>query len=143
MGNHKTEKFIEVYQSLNKDNLCLLNQIYHQDITFKDPLHQVTGLTELTNYFSGLYSNLSYCQFTISDAISTDDKAFVYWTMQYVHPKLNGAQQISVEGHSHLQFVDEKIISHRDYFDVGALLYRHVPLLGSVINYIDKRAAQS
>lgn len=142
MGNHNTQRFIEVYQSLNKDNLFLLDDIYHQDITFKDPLHQVTGLTELTDYFSALYSNLSYCQFIISDAVSTDDQAFVYWTMQYAHPKLNGAQQISVEGHSCLRFVDDKIISHRDYFDAGALLYRHIPLLGSVIKYIDKRAAQ-
>lgn len=143
MGNHKKEKFIEVYQSLNKDNLFLLGEIYHPDIAFKDPLHQVTGLTELTDYFSGLYSNLSYCQFIISDAVSTDDKAFVYWTMQYAHPKLNGAQQIDVEGHSYLLFNGEKIISHRDYFDVGALLYRHIPLLGSVIKHIDKKAAQS
>ncbi|HEA17943.1 hypothetical protein LCGC14_2560880 [marine sediment metagenome] len=143
MGNHKTEKFIEVYQSLNKDNLFLLDDIYHQDIVFQDPLHQISGLTELTDYFSGLYSNLSYCKFIISDAISTDDKAFVYWTMQYAHPKLNGAQQISVAGHSYLRFAGEKIINHRDYFDVGALLYRHIPLLGSVIKYIDKRAVQS
>lgn len=143
MGNHKTEKFIEVYQSLNKDNLYLLNEIYDPDITFKDPLHEVSGLTELSDYFSGLYSNLTYCQFIISDTVSTDDRAFVYWTMQYAHPKLNGAQQISVEGHSHLRFAGEKIISHRDYFDVGALLYRQIPLLGSVIKYIDKKAAQS
>ncbi|TMO11870.1 transcriptional regulator, partial [Pseudoalteromonas sp. S185] len=32
------------------------------------------------------------------------------------------------------------IIKHRDYFNVGELLYKHIPILGSVVNYIDKRA---
>ena len=34
-----------------------------------------------------------------------------------------------------------KIINHRDYFDVGAMLYRHIPVLGSAVKYIDKRAS--
>lgn len=142
MGNHKTEKFIEVYQRLNKDNLFLLNDIYHKDIEFIDPLHQVHGLNDLHHYFSGLYSNVSHCKFEISDVVSTDDSTFLYWNMSYAHPKLNKGKSIIVAGHSRLTFTDEKVIAHRDYFDVGSLLYRHIPLLGSVIKRIDKMAAQ-
>jgi len=37
---------------------------------------------------------------------------------------------------SHLKFADGKVISHRDYFDLGEMLYEHIPLLGGVIKSI-------
>ena len=55
-------------------------------------------------------------------------------------PKLASGKTISVEGHSKLVFKEGKIINHRDYFNVGEMLYKHIPILGGVINYIDKRA---
>ena len=41
------DRFINVYQTLNKDNLQLLDDIYHPDIQFADPLHAVNGLESL------------------------------------------------------------------------------------------------
>lgn len=141
------DRFIDVYQTLNKDNLQLLNEIYHTDIHFADPLHAVNGLGSLREYFKNLYANVLSCEFVIEDSYVTentegkDDIAFIYWTMQYRHPKLNKGQAISVAGHSRLKFAGDKIINHRDYFDVGAMLYRHIPVLGSAVKYIDKRAS--
>jgi hypothetical protein len=63
--------------------------------------------------------------------------------MKYRHPKLANNKEITVKGHSHLVFNGDKIVEHQDYFDVGALLYRNIPLVGSVIKLIDKRATQS
>jgi len=60
--------------------------------------------------------------------------------MHLSHPKLNAGNTISVQGHSKLVFEGEKIINHRDYFNAGELLYKHIPLLGNIINFIDKRA---
>ncbi|TMO29295.1 nuclear transport factor 2 family protein [Pseudoalteromonas sp. S4492] len=141
------DRFIDVYQTLNKDNLQLLDEIYHPDIQFADPLHAVNGLGELREYFKNLYANVLSCEFAIEDSYVTenaegkDDTAFIYWTMHYRHPKLNKGQAISVAGHSRLKFSGDKIINHRDYFDVGAMLYRHIPVLGSAVKYIDKRAS--
>ena len=33
----------------------------------------------------------------------------------------------------------DKVYRHRDYFDAGALLYEHVPLLGRVIRWLKRR----
>ncbi|MGO2013162.1 MAG: nuclear transport factor 2 family protein [Pseudoalteromonas sp.] len=139
---HDVDKFIAIYQQLNKRNLALLDDIYHSDIRFTDPLHEVKGLANLHVYFANLYSNVTECHFDIADSFTSDDHAFVYWTMVYRHPKLAGHKKIVVNGHSHLVFEKSKIISHRDYFDVGSLLYRHIPVLGSIVKLIDKRAAQ-
>jgi hypothetical protein len=33
------------------------------------------------------------------------------------------------------------VVRHRDYFDAGALLYQHVPVVGSMIRWLHRRIA--
>ena len=60
--------------------------------------------------------------------------------MSFTHPKLAGGKAIIVDGATDLRF-DEKITYHRDYIDMGQMLYEHIPVLGSAIRYIKKQAA--
>ncbi len=39
--------FIETYQTLNKDHLYLLAEIYDSSIEFQNPLYQISGLDSL------------------------------------------------------------------------------------------------
>lgn len=132
-------QFQVVYQNLSKDELNSLTLVYHENIVFEDPLHKVEGLHNLIAYFENLYTNVISCTFEINHFIHTFDEAAVYWEMRYQHPKLNSGKTISVTGHSRLKTMNNKIIYHRDYLDVGAMLYEHVPLLGSIIGLLKKR----
>jgi hypothetical protein len=70
-----------------------------------------------------------------------DDSCMLTWTMSYQHPKLNSGRLIAVQGASRLEFKHGKVTSHRDYFDGGALLYEHIPLLNRVIFFLKNRLA--
>ncbi len=133
-------RFVETYQALNKTNLHLLDDIYTTDITFSDPLHTVTGLTELHAYFAALYENVNAIHFTIHESYITENKGFLYWEMNYAHPKFNQGKSITVSGHSALTFSGDKVSHHRDYFDVGEMMYQHLPLIGKVIRFINNKA---
>lgn len=135
-------KFIEIYQSLHTNNVALIEELYHQDVVFEDPLHRVEGLEQLRGYFDGLYTNLSFCRFIVTDCIYYGDEAAVYWNMSFKHNKLNGGKLIDVSGHTRLIGHGNKVIYHRDYLDVGAMLYEHIPLLGGVIKMIKNKASQ-
>ena len=135
-------EFTSVYQKLNTDNLVLLNSIYHQEITFIDPIHEIKGLDELQQYFQGLYQNLESCQFIISEVISQPNQAAIYWKMTYQHPKLNKGNEVSVFGSSHLKAKEGKVIYHRDFLDLGSMLYEQLPVLGKVIRLIKSKAAK-
>ncbi len=135
-------RFIDVYQQLGVDNVDNIADIYHSNVIFEDPLHRVEGLASLLVYFQGLYTNLSSCSFVINNYFANDEQASIYWHMTFTHSKLNGAMPVSVEGHSHLKEVDGKVIYHRDYLDVGAMLYEHIPVLGHAVKFIKKRASQ-
>ncbi|WP_076541286.1 nuclear transport factor 2 family protein [Shewanella sp. UCD-KL21] len=129
-----------MYQQLNKDSLHLLKQVYSDDISFQDPLHKVEGIENLTLYFANLYANVDHIEFNIKQVSCSHQQAAVFWVMRYRHPKLNKGQLITVEGMSQLSF-NEKITAHRDYFDLGSMLYEQLPLIGRLIKYIKNKAS--
>lgn len=134
-------RFITVYEQLATDNLELINTIYAEKIHFQDPMHELNGIDALHRYFDGLYKNLSYCNFKIQHVIHNAEQAAVYWEMTYQHKKLNKGKEVKINGSSHLVSDHHKIISHRDYLDLGAMLYEQLPVLGKLISWIKTRAA--
>ena len=132
-------RFVEIYQQLNKSNLGLIEEIYADDVLFVDAMHRIEGLPTLRNYFESLYTNLEYCRFDIQGVQTAESTAWLNWQMCFVHPKLAGGKEITVDGATNLHFED-KVTFHRDYMDAGQMLYEHIPLLGGAIRYIKNRA---
>ncbi|WP_133470867.1 nuclear transport factor 2 family protein [Paraglaciecola marina] len=142
MNSNKIEHFVSVYQNLNKDNLALLKDIYHHDVVFIDPMHKVDGIKDLEQYFSHLYSNVQSITFNIDESIEIADKGFLYWTMIYCHPYLNGGKPINVTGHSRLTFKNGWVIFHQDYVDTNAMIFEYIPVIGRLIKHLKKRASK-
>lgn len=118
-----------------------LSQVYDQTIVFRDPFIEVRGLPSLEQYFRESYSNVISCTFDFGSALQQADQATQPWLMRLRHRRLRGGEEVLVEGISHLQFVEERIAYHRDYFDAGQLLYENVPLLGTAVRWLRRRAA--
>ncbi|WP_299006485.1 nuclear transport factor 2 family protein [uncultured Shewanella sp.] len=135
--------FVELYNRLGTDNLGLIKQVYHSDVHFTDPMHTVKGVDNLLHYFERMYQNIISCQFQIEHTFYQKHEAAIYWSMIFCHKKLNGKRPITIQGHSHLKAQDEQVIFHRDYLDLGAMIYEHIPVLGHVITHIKHRASQS
>lgn len=143
------EEFMAMYQSLNKDNLHLLKSVYAEDVEFVDAMHEVKGLPALTEYFAGMYGNLTSVSIQITgvqtNAFDAPDEhgnlgqAYMTWVMTYSHPRLAGGKPIDLDGVTRLLYSD-KVNYHRDYADLGQMLYEHIPLLGSVIRLVKSRA---
>lgn len=133
-----------LYERFDPALIGALDQIYDSDVVFEDPLHRVEGLVALRRYFSGMVHGLEECGFTFNHILEQrgqagePDQAVLLWTMHYRHRKLKGGRRLSLEGSSHLQFRD-RVLYHRDYFDAGAMLYEHIPVLGYVIGKIKAR----
>jgi hypothetical protein len=130
------------FAELDKDNLHLLGELYSEDIAFADPLHEVHGLHDLRKYFADLYANVSDLQFEFHafDQVR-EGKGYLRWTMTYRHPRLNQDEPIAVQGCSHLLWTEHKVFQHRDFFDAGALLYEHLPVMGRMIGWLKRRLA--
>ncbi|MDJ0831953.1 MAG: nuclear transport factor 2 family protein [Gammaproteobacteria bacterium] len=130
--------FCQYYEKLDQNPLSQLGEIYSDDIEFCDPVHCVHGIETFTRYFEEMMQQVQRCWFDIEQVIEQDNEAYVRWVMNFQHPRLNGGNLIEVPGVSHLRF-GEKIDYHCDYYDLGAMLYEHIPLLGSLVKGIKKR----
>ena len=137
------ERFCEVYQKLNKDNLETLGLIYHPAIHFVDPAHELHGLPELTSYFKTLYASTTSVNFEFTARIQQGNDIAVEWLMNFSHPRLQQGRTIGVNGMSHLQIDQSGLVDyHRDYFDLGALIYEHLPILGTLIIRLKRRISR-
>lgn len=132
----------EFYKTLNQNNLDTIGDIYHEDVQFQDPLHEIQGIENLYNYFSELYRNVKECRFYISRHQQTGSIGFIVWEMSLLHPKLDKDNPVVVHGCSHLEFYQGKILYQRDYFDAGEMIYEQLPFVSSVIKSIKKRVGK-
>lgn len=131
--------FKDYFKVLHDSDLSRLRDLYDEEIVFKDPVHEIRGLVELEDYFTSMCSDLSDCRFEYLDELISEDAAYVKWVMHFKHPKL-GNRLISVRGVSHLK-IGDKIEFHEDFYDMGAMLYEQLPLLGNVTRWLRLRLA--
>lgn len=142
-GRDAVDHFQQVYNRLNIDNLELLRQIYSDDVHFIDPIHEIRGLSPLKSYFKRMYSNAEHTSFSFDHQEVIGNRCLLQWRMALQHHKLNGGQRFSIEGVSLLHFSDAgKVTYHRDYYDLGTLIYERIPLVGSLIRYLKGRLSK-
>ncbi len=133
------DKFLMMYLNLSIDNLHTLKDVYREDIEFIDPAHRISGIENLTNYFSAMYKNANDVTFNFSKPMVDESNGYVRWSMSFSHKKLAGGKPISIDGATYLQFDDKGMVyHHRDFFDLGAMIYEQVPLLGRVVTTIKR-----
>ena len=141
-ADYLAQRVKEAYLSIGSENVANLESLYTPDIHFEDPSHAVQGKRSLMKYLHKQFSNLSKCSFKFHSSIASETDIFLTWTMFLNHPKLRGGDTIRVEGSSYLRTRNGKIYYHRDYFDMGAMLYEHLPLLGRIIQRLKQRLGQ-
>ncbi|MCE3253191.1 MAG: transcriptional regulator [Cellvibrio sp.] len=134
------QKIRNLYLHFDQSILHSLADIYSEDIQFRDPLHAVNGLENLSDYYAGMLGGLIDCRFEFHHSMEMAERgeAILFWTMHYRHKKLAGGKSLELTGNTHLLFND-KIYYHRDYFDAGSMLYEHIPVMGFAIRQIKKK----
>ena len=133
------QRFEQFYENLSLSSIENIADIYHPEIVFVDPISKHHGLASVKSYFTQLLENTTYCNCKIQVIMGADDQFSVTWKMQYAHAKLNRGREVIVDGITHLKQQDDRIILHRDYFDMGQMVYEQVPILRSVVKSIKKR----
>jgi hypothetical protein len=126
----RIDKFLDFYNQLSGGKMQLLQQIYHPDVEFIDPVQQIQGLAALTAYFNHAYARLQHCSFTGQERMEQQQQGFLSWQMQFSHPAIGRGNMIEVTGCSVLRWQDNLIIYHRDYYDLDQMVFQHIPVLG-------------
>ncbi|BFM19169.1 nuclear transport factor 2 family protein [Gilvimarinus japonicus] len=139
-SNRLLNDFKQLYQNLDESSISRLDQVYAAGVKFKDPVHDIEGVVALQDYLSAQSEGLTECRFEYLDELIGDHSAYIKWIMRFRHAKL-GNRLISVRGVSHVHFSD-KIDFHEDLYDMGALLYEQIPLVGTITRWLKARLSR-
>ena len=142
-SEYLTGRLQQVFGSLRDTTPAELASLYAADVYFEDPSHGIQGRDALVRYFSSLLENVEQCRFRIHHSIGDGSNVFLTWSMHIKHNRLLAGDTIRVEGSSYLKTRNGQIYYHRDYYDMGALLYEHVPVLGKFVRELKDRVGKS
>lgn len=137
----RKQRIENVFNELRKDNLQILDAFYHPDLHFLDPIGEMKGLQKMKDYYAQMYENVKEIKFDFEHHVQDGPNHMATWTMTYSVDALNGGEPISMKGVSDIRFDEETnlVIYHRDYFDMGAMVYEHIPFFGAMVRYLKGR----
>jgi hypothetical protein len=129
------------YAQFGAESLSQLDLVYTSDVEFRDPIHTLHGLLAVRHYLRQFTTNLLAYRMRYVDEVVGSNAAYLTWEMDYAHRRLQGGKLITVRGITHVKFTD-KIYYHEDSYDLGALLYEHLPALGFATRRLKQRLAR-
>ncbi|MCR8915953.1 nuclear transport factor 2 family protein [Marinobacter panjinensis] len=146
MGNRNSSvhetlgRFRQLFNNLCAGNMAELGSVYSDNVRFTDPFTTVRGIDELTEYFTGAYANVISCGFDFGDPVINGEDVCIPWVMHLQHKRILKGKAVKVDGISQLVIREGRVLSHRDYFDAGQLLYENLPIMGGIIRWIRNQA---
>ena len=141
----RVDRVVQLYQSLSADDLAAagrLARVYHPQARFKDPFNDVQGLAAIAAIFGHMFKSLAAPRFAVLGIVAAGDEAFLTWDFSFQRPG-KAAAAITIHGASHLHFgTDGRVLSHRDYWDAAEELYEKLPLIGTLMRWLKRRAGR-
>ena len=131
----------DFFNGLNKDTMGRLDDFYAADVLFRDPVSEIRGVAGIKAYYAKMYENLVSIRFDFDKEVGQGDEIVAPWVMHMRHKGLDGGKEIVVPGVTHIKFKNGKAVYHRDYFDMGAFVYEHVPVIGAGVRYVKRKVA--
>ncbi|WP_370298415.1 nuclear transport factor 2 family protein [Pontibacterium sp.] len=142
LGNtERMHAYADVLGSLNAHNLKTLADQLADDVVFVDPFHRVHGRRVFVAIMDDMFQRLDNVGFEIHQVTPNPAPmtgGFLHWTFT-AESKLTG--RFGFEGVSRVELNERGLISlHEDYWD-SAELYRRIPGLKVLFNWLRKRTA--
>jgi len=128
----------KAFNEYNGHNPEVLDQFYHPDVIFEDPITKVEGLENLKKYYKHAYGNVRSIEFRFKNIVESGHTYTCEWDMVMRAKMLNFGREITVRGLSLLTFDEStsKVIRHHDYLDLGDMVYERIPGVGSVVKLL-------
>lgn len=135
----RKEKIITIFNQFDKSKLKLLNTFYDKNALFEDPIVKIQGLDKISDYYYNTYKAVKSISFDFKELNEADDVFYGQWIMTLTVKGLNQNRPYQVDGLSVLKFNEaDLVIYHKDFVDIGSMVYEKIPVLGKVLSLIKK-----
>jgi hypothetical protein len=132
---------VRFFETLTPASLGDIGQIYAAEARFKDPFNEVVGVPAIERIFAHMFTALHTPRFVVTTQVLQGSQCFLTWEFRFRFRTHQPAQEQVILGASHMMFgPDGRITLHRDYWDAAEELYEKLPLLGSLMRWLKRRA---
>jgi len=137
----QVESLVHFFETLNPAGVARMGEFYAADTWFKDPFNEVQGLAQVQHIFSHMYVALDRPRFVVTTQVVEGRQCFLIWNFEFYFRRRGPQPLQTIRGASHISFNEAGLVArHRDYWDAAEELYEKLPLLGSLMRWLKKRA---
>jgi hypothetical protein len=134
-------RIVAYFESLTPQSVADIPRYYATNARFKDPFNDVTGLAAIEGIFMHMVVALESPRFVVTGEIVQGQQCFLTWEFRFRFKNFKQSQEQVILGGSHVVFSADGLVTlHRDYWDAAEELYEKLPLVGSVMRWLKKRA---
>ncbi len=134
-------QLVQFFETLTPQSVAQLGQFYDPQARFTDPFNDVTGVPAITHIFEHMFVTLTRPRFVVVERVLQGAQCFLTWEFRFYFKGYKSNQEQVILGASHLVLSDAGLITvHRDYWDAAQELYEKLPVVGSVMRWLKKRA---
>ena len=135
------ERIVQYFETLSPEGLAQIRTLYNPYARFVDPFSDVVGLPAIEGIFTHMFVALEAPRFVIIERIVQGPQCFLTWDFHFRFKNFQKDTPQTIRGGSHLVFSEEGLVTlHRDYWDAAAELYEKLPVVGSLMRWLKKRA---
>ncbi len=132
---------VHFFETLSPAQLERLDELYAADARFKDPFNEVQGVEAIAHIFRHMYASLDKPRFVVTGQVADGNQCFLTWQFKFGFKNFHKGVEQSIAGTSHLVLApDGRIELHRDYWDAAEELYEKLPVVGTLMRWLKKRA---
>ena len=135
------QQLVQFFEQLKPQDLPRLPELYAADARFKDPFNDVQGLAAIERIFAHMFDALDSPHFIVTERIEQGQQCFLVWDFRFRFRRFDTQSWQTVRGGTHLVFNSEGLVTlHRDYWDAAEELYEKLPVVGSLMRWLKRRA---
>ena len=139
---HETglKALIDFFESISPESARELSRVYTDEVWFKDPFNEVTGIAEVSRIFIHMFEQVDAPRFVVTHSVLQGEHAFLTWDFLF-RMKRGSAGEQCIRGATHVRFAaDGRVEFHRDYWDAAEELYEKLPVLGALMRWLKRKA---
>lgn len=140
MSRGGLEAFKAYWETLTRESVGRLREVYTDDAYFRDPFNEVRGAPALERVFAHMFETLEAPAFVITETLLEGDAAVLVWDFTFRVRRWKPHLTRTIHGCSHVRFApDGRVSWHRDYWDAAGELYATLPLIGPLIRWLTRK----
>ena len=121
--------YLDYLENLTPNTLRDLEKYVSKSVRFKDPFHDVYGISEMEKIFEKMFEKFSKVNFIIKASASNENVTLIHWNIILA----TNNKKVDFYGTSVITYDSVgKVSEHLDYWDAAENLYENLPIIGKL-----------